>query len=100
MGGLFLPIIMPVLVDLYGPPKTLRILSLAILLLILPGLPFLRPRLPEINVHTRGSRAEGESAKNFIRSLNAAFLFYVLANLLQGFAYFLPILWLPSRFLS
>lgn len=100
VGGLILPLIMPVLVNSVGPSKTLRILSLAFIVLILPGLPFLRPRLPEISVRARQSRSNAENGRNLLRSLNVPFLLYVLANLLQGFAYFLPLLWLPSKQIS
>ncbi|EJC98140.1 MFS general substrate transporter [Fomitiporia mediterranea MF3/22] len=96
VGGLFLPLIMPLLVNSYGPSKTLRILSVAVLVLILPGTPFLRPRLPETRVYGPGSRSEAGDEGFRKWMLNPSFMLCVLANMLQGFAYFLPILWLPT----
>lgn len=96
VGGIILPIVMPILVNSYGPSVTLRLLSLSILVLVLPGLPFLTPRLPEKRVHAPGSRSAG--SETFLKSCvqNPTFILITLANTLQGFAYFLPILWLPS----
>ncbi|KAH8114499.1 MFS general substrate transporter [Phellopilus nigrolimitatus] len=96
VGGLLLPLILPHLVNSFGPSKTLRILSLAILGLILPALPFLRPRLPESRVHGPDSRPEVDQGWRFAWIKNPPFMLYVLANTLQGFAYFLPLLWLPT----
>ena len=98
VGGVLLPIVMPILVNAYGPSKTLRVLSIAVLLLILPGVPFLRPRLPENRVYAPQSRSaiDDTEFKSWIK--NPTFVLSMLANLLQGFAYFLPMLWLPSKY--
>ncbi|EJC98138.1 MFS general substrate transporter [Fomitiporia mediterranea MF3/22] len=96
IGGLVLPLVTPVMVNSYGPSKTLRILSIAALILILPGTPFLRPRLPETRVYSHVPRSEAENDGIRKWMLNPSFILCVLANTLQGFAYFLPILWLPT----
>ncbi|THH11142.1 hypothetical protein EW145_g842 [Phellinidium pouzarii] len=96
VGRLILPVILPRLVNSFGPSKTLRILSLVVLSLVAPILPFLRPHLPENRVHGPNSRPEVGRSSCLVWTKNPTFMIYVLANTLQGFAYFLPILWLPT----
>ncbi|TDL22145.1 MFS general substrate transporter [Rickenella mellea] len=90
-GGLILPLIFPRLISRYGPSKALRILSVAFLCLILPTVPFLRPRLPQARV--QGPRSRG-SNKSWLK--DRSFLLVIFANTLQGLAYFVPIVWLPT----
>ena len=62
VGALFLPIILPNLVNAYGTATTLRILSVAIMVLILPSLPFLRRLSIVIDGRAGGSQREYTSA--------------------------------------
>ncbi|KAI5120398.1 hypothetical protein M0805_000177 [Coniferiporia weirii] len=96
VGGLILPLALPRLVNSFGPSKTLRILSFVVLGLIAPILPFIRPRLPENRVHARDSRQENGLGSRLAWMKNPVLMVYVFANTLQGFAYFLPLLWLPT----
>lgn len=97
------PLVLPRLIESYGPAKTLRILSVTYVILILPILPFLRPRLPEIHVHGPGREQHTESSDLAIIRVvktwtnHPFFLLAILANTVQGFAYFVPLLWLPSK---
>ncbi|KAJ3863778.1 major facilitator superfamily domain-containing protein [Lentinula novae-zelandiae] len=77
VGGILLPLILPPLLSSYGPPKTLRILSIAIALLLVPLLPLIKGRLPESRIRAMGPTP-------------------LVANTLQGFGYFVPIVWLPT----
>ncbi|KAE9399890.1 MFS general substrate transporter [Gymnopus androsaceus JB14] len=73
VGGILLPLALPPLLSAYGPPKTLRILSVAIALLIVPLLPFVKGRLPVSRTRTTGPTPRG-----------------------RRFGYFVPIVWLPT----
>ncbi|KAJ4499326.1 major facilitator superfamily domain-containing protein [Lentinula lateritia] len=77
VGGILLPLILPPLLSSYGPTKTLRILSIAIALLLVPLLPLIKGRLPESRIRAMGPTP-------------------LVANTLQGFGYFVPIVWLPT----
>ena len=91
VGGSIFPLILPHLINRFGILVTLRIFSFIVLGLMVPILPFLRPRLPESRVHGPGPSAHSRSwAKD------PMFLLAVLANTFQGFAYFIPLIWLPS----
>ena len=102
VGGLFLPLLLPNLINAYGVATTLRILSISIVVFILPSLPFLRPRLPERRVHAPGTRHSVDSEERMRKTellKNPNFIFGIAANTLQGLAYFVPLLWLPSELL-
>lgn len=90
-GGLILPLVLPKMIAAYGPAKSLRILSIAIACCMVPLLPFLKGRLPPTRVNRPVSRANYRSWPK-----NKSLLFLMLVNTLQGFGYFVPILWLPS----
>ena len=62
---------------------------------MVPILPFLRPRLPESRVHGPGPSAHSNHT-NRSWAKDPMFLLAVLANTFQGFAYFIPLIWLPS----
>ena len=100
VGGLFLPVALPILVNTYGVTSTLRILSVSIVVLVLPGLPFLRPRLPESRMRVLETRPHVE-AEERVRKMEVlkdpSFIVGITANTLQGLAYFVPLLWLPSE---
>ncbi|KAJ4465335.1 major facilitator superfamily domain-containing protein [Lentinula lateritia] len=94
VGGILLPLILPPLISSYGPPKTLRILSIAIALLIVPLLPLIKGRLPESRIRTMGPTPRGRGNAEWTKSI--LFWILVLANTFQGFGYFVPIVWLPT----
>ena len=99
VGGLFLPLILPTLLEKYGSARTLRGLSVAEALLLCFSLPFIKGRLPEARVHGPGPRSNGN--RHFLTAFREPRLLFVLcANTMQGLAYFVPMLWLPSAFLS
>lgn len=92
VGGLLLPLILPSLLAKYGSQRTLRALSIAELLALCLALPFVKGRLPEARVHGPAARSHGDRLWLKDRRL----LFVLSANTLQGLAYFVPVLWLPS----
>ncbi|KDQ58232.1 hypothetical protein JAAARDRAFT_129670, partial [Jaapia argillacea MUCL 33604] len=91
-GGLVLPFILPPLLSAYGIFSTLRIISIAILILLVLSLFFIKPRLPENRV--RGPLRRNEASVVWIRSWSWWSL--VIANTMQGFAFFVPLLWVPT----
>jgi hypothetical protein len=99
-GGLILPLVLPYLLRTYGPLKSLRILSIGFVTLLAPVIPFVKPRLPETRVRGPGSSVHAANLRRRKWMTNKAFWFVMAANTLQGFAYFIPILWLPSKRLS
>lgn len=90
-GGLILPYVLPPLLRAHGTAKTLRILSLAVLFLFLPVLPFIKPRLPESRVHGPGRRSD---RREWLKDWSWWAL--IVTNTIHGFGAFVPILWLPT----
>ncbi|KAF9262951.1 MFS general substrate transporter [Marasmius fiardii PR-910] len=93
VGGLVLPPILPSLISKYGPQKTLRYLSVAIASLLLPALPFAKGRLPDLRSRISGPEPRG-TTRAWLK--NKVFWILIGANTLQGFGYFVPIVWLPT----
>ncbi|KAL1742539.1 major facilitator superfamily domain-containing protein [Schizophyllum fasciatum] len=89
-GGLILPLVFPPLIANYGAPKTLRIFSIAIACMLLPIMPFIKGRLPP-RVYGPAPRA---SNRGWLK--NPSFWLYTAVNLIQGFGYFMPVVWLPT----
>ncbi|ESK86398.1 mfs monocarboxylate transporter [Moniliophthora roreri MCA 2997] len=88
-----LPLFLP-LISSQGPSRALRILSIIIVSLLVPVLPLVKGRLPELrSTRTRvpSRRMYGERA--WLRYMT--FWVMMTANILQGFGYFVPIVWLP-----
>ncbi|KAJ7644475.1 MFS general substrate transporter [Roridomyces roridus] len=93
-GGLLLPFALPPLISRYGISKTMRILSVSVAILLLPLLPLMRGRLPLSRVNVQGPAPRGLRPQDWMK--NKAFLLYLAVNTLQGFAYFVPIIYLPT----
>ncbi|KAK0504325.1 MFS general substrate transporter [Armillaria luteobubalina] len=91
IGGLILPLVLPNLISCFGTPKTLRILSITVAVLLVPSLPFVKPRIPE----SRNRRQTvPPRSRDWIKS--PIFWALVATNTVQGFGYFVPIVWLPT----
>lgn len=86
------PIILPALISRFGIKLTTRIYAIALLVCLIPALPFMKARLPESRVHGPAPRAGGTRAWYADRT----FWFFITINTLQGFAHFVPLTWLPS----
>ncbi|KAF9262086.1 MFS general substrate transporter [Marasmius fiardii PR-910] len=97
-GGLILPLILPHLLTLYGPSTSLRILAIATMIILIPCLLFMNGRLPELRSHIRRPepRGGGSSMRNRFWLKNLTFWVMITVNTVQGFGYFVPILWLPT----
>ncbi|KZV73171.1 MFS general substrate transporter [Peniophora sp. CONT] len=91
LGGLFLPLILPPLISKYGSAVTLRYLSVAAIVTLIPALPFIKPRLPESRVHGPSRREEN---KEWMKDWR--FWALLSINTLQGLAYFVPLVYLPT----
>ncbi|KAF4549902.1 MFS-type transporter-like protein 24 [Elsinoe fawcettii] len=89
LSGTVLPLLAETLLQRYGHRTTLRIMAVSLTILTGPLIPFLKPRLPSSS-HTSSPKTDW----TFLRS--PLFHIYSLSNILQGLAYFLPALYLPS----
>ncbi|KAK7397984.1 hypothetical protein QQX98_012650 [Neonectria punicea] len=89
VSGVGLPFLLEMLLSKYGYRTTLQAVAVAQFILVAPFLPFVKGRLPP-------------SAHAAFRTVDIQFLseplFYCFAvsNLFQGFAYYIPSLYLPS----
>ncbi|KAH8809546.1 MFS general substrate transporter [Flagelloscypha sp. PMI_526] len=92
-GGIILPLVFPPLISRFGSRVTLRFYAVAIGLLMLPLLPFLKGRLPVTSIRGPLPRSSGD--RNMWK--NGSIWSLLGLNTLQGFAYFVPLIWLPSE---
>lgn len=89
ISGIVLPFIFEVLLKRYGYKTTLRGYAIALLVLSGPVLPLLKGRLP-----ARSSASAHKTDHSFFH--RPLFYFLAASNLFQGFAFYLPFLYLPS----
>ncbi|KAI5829951.1 MFS general substrate transporter [Schizophyllum commune Tattone D] len=92
VGGVVVPLALPPLIARFGIPTTLRIFAGAILASLVPFLPFIRGRLPEVRNQVHGP--EPRNRKEWYKE--ESFLLLLATNTLQAFGYFVPLLWLPD----
>ncbi|GAA5980523.1 hypothetical protein JCM10908_001679 [Rhodotorula pacifica] len=117
-GGLVLPFILEALLSRYGAERTLQALAVATFLMLGAALPLIRPRvpLPPARSAQPGKKNDppaldsAETADETARSTetasrpvtfrrvasNARFWAFLVANVLQGFGYFVTLLYLPT----
>ncbi|KAL8667197.1 MAG: hypothetical protein Q9202_000769 [Teloschistes flavicans] len=81
--GMFLPFVLQILLDKYGPVITLRISTIGLIILIGPMLPMLKPRFPK-DFHEEVPKADFSFLKMPL------FYCFALAGILQGMAYYFP----------
>ncbi|KAH0834963.1 MFS general substrate transporter [Lanmaoa asiatica] len=98
VGGLVMPFVLPPLVKAYGLFMALRTIAIALLVLLFPCLTFIRPRLPDLQVHT--GRSVYPIAASSITLRNRAWWTLLAANVFQGFAFFVPLIYIPADFQS
>ncbi|EIM85762.1 MFS general substrate transporter [Stereum hirsutum FP-91666 SS1] len=94
-AGLFFPVLLPHLFSLWGIAKTLRYLSIILAACTAAALLMIKPRLPERRVHA-ARRSRMWRAEEYVWLKDWSWLLFILANTLQGFAYYVPIVWLPT----
>jgi hypothetical protein len=95
MGGLILPIVLPGPIEKWGTERTMRGLSVAVLVILGPILPLIRGRLPEDRIGECATKPDQEQSRSWLRSPT---LWSLMAmNTVQGLAYYLPSIWLPSK---
>ncbi|KAJ7153057.1 major facilitator superfamily domain-containing protein [Mycena crocata] len=94
-GGLLLPLVLPQMISKYGTSKTLRILAVGITILLFPLLPFVKGRLPQTRARIHGPAPRGAPRPHDWMKHKSLWIF-LAASTLQGFAYFVPIIYLPT----
>ncbi|KWU45423.1 MFS general substrate transporter [Rhodotorula sp. JG-1b] len=120
-GGLVLPFILEALLSRYGAERTLQALAVATFVLLGSALPLIRPRLPlpPKGQVQRGKKEDGSAEAEEEASTsqpdavvpaaaapqpvtfrrmasNTRLLVFLAANVLQGFGYFVTLLYLPT----
>lgn len=91
IAGLFLPLILPRIIAAHGTALTLRYFAISISLCLAAVIPFIKPRLPVQTVHGPRTRS---GVKPWLKDWT--WWFVILMNTVQGFAHFVPVVWLPS----
>ncbi|KAJ4991668.1 major facilitator superfamily transporter [Stagonosporopsis vannaccii] len=89
LGGVMIPLLLQFLLDKYGFRTTLRIWAIVLFASTAPLYFFLKPRVPV-------SPSTNHRAFNFSFLANKTFLICQLGNILQGFGYFIPSIYLPT----
>lgn len=89
LSGAIMPFIVHALLVNYGYQTTLRAVAVGLALCTGPLIPFLQGRLP-----VSDRRVTPRTDWSFFK--NPLFWVYSISNLLQGFGYFFPALYLPS----
>ena len=92
-AGILYPLMFPLLINKFGPTKTVRGYAITLLVGMVPALFFVKPRLPESRVH--GPHPRARNTRGWLRDKN--FWFFITINTVQGFGYFVPLTWLPSE---
>ncbi|KAJ4334943.1 hypothetical protein N0V95_009034 [Ascochyta clinopodiicola] len=89
LGGVIIPLLLQFLLNRYGFRTTLRIWALVLFAATAPLTFFLKPRLPV---------AQTTNFRSFNLSFlkNKTFLILQLGNILEGFGYFVPSIYLPT----
>ncbi|KAL8686240.1 MAG: hypothetical protein Q9218_007246 [Villophora microphyllina] len=83
VSGMFLPFVLQIMLDKYGPVMTLRASTIALAVLCGPVLPLLKPRYPKA-FHEEVPKADFSFLKMPL------FYCFSLASLLQGMGYYFP----------
>ncbi|KAM3443313.1 hypothetical protein MY4824_000616 [Beauveria thailandica] len=100
ISGTAMPFVVQALLARYGYATTLRAVAGALVVLTGPVMPFLQRRVPPAAAHRHGGGGSTPTPPapridwRFLRT--ELFWIYTLSNVLQGFGYFLPALYLPS----
>lgn len=89
VSGAVFPFAIEASLNRFGYPTTLRAISVGLLVITGPLIPFLKGRLPESE-----TSAVARTDWSFLR--RSRFWLYSISNLLMGFGYFFPFLYIPS----
>ena len=89
LGGVIIPLLLQYLLNKHGFRITLRIWSIVLCVATAPLTVYLKPRLPV----ARATRRRNFDV-SFLR--NKTFLILQLGNILEGFGYFVPSIYLPT----
>ncbi|KAF2623981.1 putative MFS monocarboxylate transporter [Macroventuria anomochaeta] len=89
LGGVILPLLLQFLLNKYGFRTTLRVWAVVLFAATAPLYMFLKPRLPV-------AQTTNHRAFNLFFLKNKSFLLLQLGNILEGFGYFVPSIYLPT----
>lgn len=91
LGGFAIPLLLEFLLGRYGLRTTLRIWAVALFVLTIPVVYFVKPRLP---VSATAQFKPSRSKLGFL--VDRSFLVYQAANIVEALGFFMPGLYLPS----
>ncbi|KAI5458287.1 major facilitator superfamily domain-containing protein [Mariannaea sp. PMI_226] len=89
-GGFIIPFVLQYLLETYGFRTTLRIWAVALFVLALPFIYFIKPRVPR----TAAVRSYPYQQLGFL--FDRSFILYQIASIVESLGYFLPSIHLPS----
>ena len=89
VSGVMLPLFIEKMLNRYGYPTTLRVIAISLAVLTGPLIPLLKGRLPHTEQSTVGPTS-------WICMKTPLFWIYCISNVVHGFGYFFPSLYLPS----
>jgi predicted MFS family arabinose efflux permease len=90
LAGIAFPFTLEALLNKYGYPTTLRALAIGLTVMTAPVIPLLRGRLPLSQHESSTASSDWQCLKKPL------FWVYSISNVIQGFGYFFPALFLPS----
>ena len=97
VSGLMLPFILEKMLALYGFRITLRIYVIATLVISAPTIVFIKHRIhPNQRVASKHIRDKSDSVRHTDPIRNPLFYFFAVATFLQGIAFFIPNIFLPT----
>ncbi|KAF5340127.1 hypothetical protein D9758_013148 [Tetrapyrgos nigripes] len=115
VGGVILPLLLPSLLQKYGSAVTLRYIGVSVGVGLFPAVLLIKPRVPERGRprprprHAADSRLPGSQRKSVLErtkegvkkrlswwSIHSSFVILLIANTVQAFGFFMPLIWLPT----
>ncbi|KAF5367010.1 hypothetical protein D9758_003844 [Tetrapyrgos nigripes] len=115
VGGVILPLLLQSLLQKYGSVITLRYIGVSVGVGLFPAVLLIKPRVPERagprprTRHAADSRLRGSQRKSVLErtkegvkkrlswwSIHSSFAILLIANTVQAFGFFMPLIWLPT----
>jgi len=98
-GGILFPLVLPPIIAAVGVAKAVRYMAIIVVGILVPVIPFYKGRLPQTRTYIQGPTPRGARGRSH-PLWKPSFLAFLVVNLIQSLAHFLPLTWLPSAYLS
>ncbi|KAI8799410.1 major facilitator superfamily domain-containing protein [Cladochytrium replicatum] len=96
LSGSVMPFVLRALLEAYGYKTTLRAVAIGLAVSTGPFIPMLKGRIPVLATRSAAVEENPVPRMNWVFLRSSLFWVYTVSNLLQGFGYFFPALYLPS----